>query len=105
MREWLAIATLAFNLSTHPEPFGRTVIEALSLGTPVVAFDSGGPAETVRQCFPAGLVADADHAALQQRVTRLLSDELPAVAPCPFRLRAMQDQTLAVYRELGPREQ
>ena len=100
LREWLALAELCFNLSTHPEPFGRTVIEALSLGTPVVAFDSGGPAETVGACFPRGLVPDGDFAALVERVAELLDGVMPEVRPCPFELSRMQDETLAVYAEL-----
>ena len=100
LREWLASAALCFNLSTHPEPFGRTVIEALSLGTPVVAFDSGGPAETVRACFLDGLVPDGDFDALVERVAGLLDGVMPKVRPCPFELRRMQDETLAVYAEL-----
>ena len=101
LREWLAAAELSFNLSTHPEPFGRTVIEALSLGTPVVAFDSGGPAETVRACFPRGLVPDGDFEALAERVAELLDGVMPEVRPCPFGLARMQEETLAVYAELA----
>ena len=100
LREWLATAELCFNLSTHPEPFGRTVIEALSLGTPVVAFDSGGPAETVRACFPEGLVADGDFDGLVERAAELLDGDIPEVRPCPFDLARMQEETLAVYSEL-----
>lgn len=100
LREWLAAAELCFNLSTHPEPFGRTVIEALSLGTPVVAFDSGGPAETVGACFPRGLVPDGDFEALVERVAALLDGVMPQVRPCPFDLARMQDETLNVYAEL-----
>ncbi|MYE10291.1 MAG: glycosyltransferase family 4 protein [Gammaproteobacteria bacterium] len=100
LREWLASAELCFNLSTHPEPFGRTVIEALSLGTPVVAFDSGGPAETVAACFPQGLVPDGDFEALVGRVAALLDGVMPEVRPCPFELSRMQDETLRVYAEL-----
>ena len=100
LREWLAAAELCFNLSTHPEPFGRTVIEALSLGTPVVAFDSGGPAETVGACFPGGLVPDGDFEALVARVGALLDGVTPEVRPCPFDLARMQAETLEVYAEL-----
>lgn len=32
-----------------PEPFGRTILEAMQAGLPVVATDIGGPAETVPQ--------------------------------------------------------
>ena len=100
IREWLAVATLTFNLPTRLEPFGRTVIEALSLGKPVVAFDGGGPSETLAACFPAGLVPAGDFDALVARVAQLLDDAPPAVQPCPFSLARMQRETLAVYEEL-----
>ena len=100
IREWLAVAALTFNLPTRPEPFGRTVIEALSLGVPVVAFDGGGPSETLAACFPAGLVPAGDFNALVTRAAELLDEALPAVLPCPFSLARMQRETLAVYEEL-----
>jgi glycosyltransferase involved in cell wall biosynthesis len=40
-------ADLALHASTIPEPFGLVVIEALALGTPVVAANTGGPAEII----------------------------------------------------------
>ena len=101
IREWLASATLTFNLATRPEPFGRTVIEALSLGVPVVAFDQGGPAETLAACFAAGLVPAGNFDALVARVGALLDAPPPAVGPCPFDLARMQRATLAVYGELA----
>ena len=101
MREWLSHATLTFNLSTRPEPFGRTVIEALSLGVPVIAFDAGGPAETLAACFPQGLVPHGNFDALVARASSLLDGDIPPVKPCPFSLQRMQRETLAVYEELA----
>ena len=101
MREWLSHATLTFNLSTPPEPFGRTVIEALSLGVPVIAFNAGGPAETLAACFPQGLVPDGNFDALVARARSLLEGDIPPVKPCPFSLQRMQRETLAVYEELA----
>ena len=54
------VSSIVCNLSQHPEPFGRTVIEALAMGVPVVAFDCGGPAESLKDCLPEGLVPQND---------------------------------------------
>jgi len=47
-----------------PEPFGRTILEAMQAGLPIVATDIGGPAETVPQgdllCEPADSVGLAE---------------------------------------------
>jgi len=47
-----------------PEPFGRTILEAMQAGLPVVATNVGGPAETIPQsellCEPGDPVALAD---------------------------------------------
>lgn len=93
-------STLVFNLSQKPEPFGRTVIEALAMGVPVVAWDSGGPAESLRAALPEGLVPPGDRAALLAR-TRDLLEHPPAHIELPpqFTLRAQAEATLEVYRQ------
>lgn len=45
------------------EPFGRTIVEALALGKPVVALNSGGIGDILHDCPAATLLPDnADHA-------------------------------------------
>ena len=56
LRELLAVSDIACSLTTEPEAFGRTTIEALSVGTPVVGYDYGGTGEILRAVYPAGLV-------------------------------------------------
>lgn len=95
-----AHAAIVFNLSQKPEPFGRTVIEALAVGTPVVAWDIGGPAESLREALPAGLVPRDEPGALARRVTAMLDDPPREIAlPAQFTLRAQAGATLEVYRE------
>lgn len=56
------------------EPFGRTLIEAMAAGRPVVATRSGGPQEIVidGEC---GFLADVgDDAAIAEHIVRLLDD-------------------------------
>ena len=68
MRRW----TLAVNASTDPEAAPLSVLEAMSLGLPVVATDHGGSPEVLGD---AGLlVPPTDAAALARAITTLLGD-------------------------------
>ena len=101
MREIYAISTLVLSLSAQPESFGRTVLEALSLGTPVVGYDHGGVGEILARLYPAGLTPVGDLDALTTRVSELLA-VAPPVPPEPvFPLQRMLDETLALYESLG----
>ena len=95
-----AIADLVCNLSQTPEPFGRTVIEALACGTPVLARDSGGPAEVLQRCFPGGLVSGAEPRQWAQLAETLLNSKATPTLATDFTLQTQADKTLAIYREL-----
>ncbi len=56
------------------EAFGRTVVEALACGLPVVAYRDGGPAEIVEDGVSGVLVEPADASALGAAARRLLDD-------------------------------
>jgi len=62
-------------LSSRHEPFGRVVVESLAVGTPVVAFDSPGPAQILGEDFPELLVPPGDTHALADRIVGLLTDD------------------------------
>jgi glycosyltransferase involved in cell wall biosynthesis len=100
VREIMSQCTAIYNLSTQPEPFGRTMIEALSLGRPVIAWNYGGAAESVGELFPQGLVAAGNEQALKKTTLQLLSKQLPQPLPNTFVLERMQQQTLDVYARL-----
>jgi glycosyltransferase involved in cell wall biosynthesis len=76
------------------------MIEALSLGIPVIAWNYGGAAETVGELFPAGLVHAGDDDALLNTTLQLLHEKLPQPLPNTFILQRMQQQTLEVYARL-----
>ena len=100
MREIYAISTLVLSLSAKPESFGRTVLEALSLGTPVVGYNHGGVGEILARLYPVGLTPFGDLDALTARVSELLA-AAPPVPPEPaFPLQRMLDETLALYEFL-----
>jgi glycosyltransferase involved in cell wall biosynthesis len=54
--------------SQWPEPFGRTLIEAMACGTPVIASQQGGIPEVLTGEFAAGLFPAGDVEALTSRL-------------------------------------
>ena len=98
-----AASDLVLQVSRKPESFGRTVLEALSTGRPVVGWAHGGVGELLGDLCPAGAVAPFDVDALHRAARALLeagaSVTMPAW-PLPHSLAAMQAATLACYDEL-----
>ena len=56
MREIYSQCDAVLSLSSKPESFGRTVLEALALGVPVVGYDHGGVGEVLNVMYPSGKV-------------------------------------------------
>lgn len=103
LREIIAISAAVVSLSTRPESFGRTVLEALSLGTPVVGYDHGGVGELLAQVFPPGCAQPGDVAAAAAGICNVLNDEATAranVRDHGFDQARMCTETLALYAEL-----
>jgi len=101
MKEIYAISDLVLSLSSRPESFGRTVLEALNLGTRVAGYSHGGVGEILGATFKAGLIPPGNQEELCNRVRQLLETSAPAVAPVTqFRLADMLDQTIRLYEEL-----
>jgi glycosyltransferase involved in cell wall biosynthesis len=95
-----AASDLVLQLSRKPEAFGRTVLEALSVGRPVLGWDHGGVGELLHEWQPHGAIAAFDSIALLREAHAMLARaQVPAVT-MPDTLRAMQEATLAVYDEL-----
>jgi glycosyltransferase involved in cell wall biosynthesis len=100
MAQAYAASDLVLQLSRKPEAFGRTVLEALAAGRPVLGWDHGGVGELLARWQPRGAVAPFDAAELVRRAQSLLGDPPPPVT-MPDGLRAMQEATLALYAELA----
>lgn len=100
LREIFSMSSCVLSLSTKPESFGRTVLEALSLGTSVVAFDHGGVGEILRQVFPAGTVKLGEIQTVAERIVEL-SQKPSSIASHDMTLEKMCAETIAMYEELA----
>jgi glycosyltransferase involved in cell wall biosynthesis len=102
LRAILSIADIAYSLTLEPEAFGRTTIEALSLGTPVIGYDHGGTGEILRQLLPQGLVAPRDIAAAVETSCAFLKVPVEVPVQHPYTVARMQADTLNAYLEVCP---
>ncbi len=100
LREILSISDVVLSLSRYREAFGRTTIEALSLGTPVAGYDHGGVAEQLRVVCPEGLVPVADVPAMTELLLRWHEHAPQVVQDHPFTLSNMLDATIKLYQSL-----
>ena len=76
------------------------MIEALSVGRPVLGWAHGGVGELLRELQPQGAVPPFDADALQRAAHALLAQPPEPPARMPYTLQAMQEATLAQYHAL-----
>ncbi len=70
----LSAADVMVHASTSPEPFGLVLVEAMAMGVPVVASDTGGPPEII-DAGSGLLVRAGDAAQLAATLERLAADQ------------------------------
>lgn len=97
MREIMSVSNIVLSLARVPEAFGRTALEALCLGIPVIAYDHGGAAEVLGKMFPAGKAKP-----LCTESVILLIDQFYKTMPevkdnNAFTLNDMLDKTISIY--------
>jgi len=102
MKQIYAISQAVMSLSTKPESFGRTVVEAISLGKAVIGYNHGGVGETLGNVYPEGLVTLNDIDEVAKRCSQLYNAEIkaPQEAQSYYKKHVMLDQTLALYESL-----
>ena len=104
VREILSLSNIVLSLSKEPEAFGRTVLETLYLGTPVIAYDIGGTTEIMNEIFPAGIVTHGDTEEVCNKI-KMFMDKPPCVsAYYPFTLENMLDSTIRLYEKLAHKQ-
>lgn len=100
MNQALSQCDLVLALRVTPEAFGRTTLEPLRLGKPVIGWDVGGVGEILRCMYPFGAVQAGDDAALIARVREWLAAPQKMPEQHNFQLSEMCQETLKVYTEI-----
>jgi glycosyltransferase involved in cell wall biosynthesis len=70
----LAASDVVVHASTLPEPFGRTVIEGMAAGKPVIAANEGGPLDIITDGIDGLLIAPRNPELLAATICRLLDN-------------------------------
>jgi len=101
LREIMSVSDVVCSLAREPEAFGRTALEALCLGIPVIAYNHGGASEVLKEMFPGGLVEPMNHAAAARKLVDFYRRRPAVSAENPFTLERMLESTINVYEELN----
>ncbi len=91
---------IVYCLSSKPEAFGRTALEAVSLGVPVIAWDHGGVSEILGAMFPQGLVELNNSDQLLDVSLRIIENATHVNTKQVFPLSKMLDNTVKLYLKL-----
>lgn len=92
--DWFDAIDVAVHASWG-EAFGLVLVEAMALGTPVVATSVGGPAEIIEDGVSGLLVAPGDHRAMADAIARALD---PVVAAGLGRAAAARAERFSAER-------
>ena len=106
----MMVADVVVMPSITPEPFGRVALEAQAMGRPVVAFDHGGAAESIKHGQTGWLATpgDAENLAacirqaleLQGAERQMLADKSRAHIERSFSTTRMCNETVKIYRRI-----
>ncbi|MDH5190015.1 MAG: glycosyltransferase family 4 protein [Gammaproteobacteria bacterium] len=99
VREIFSVSDIVVSLTRKPESFGRTVLEALNLGTPVAGYAHGGVGEILSDLYPAGCVKPHDQMLLVNKVVDIIDGDVKVEEVKKYSLQSMLDNTISVYKE------
>ena len=99
VKEIMSISNIVLALSNEPEAFGRTALEALCLGIPVIAYDHGGTAEILAEIYPVGCVELNNTKAVCDKVISFYKHPMPVPDKNLLTLDKMLNDTLSLYLE------
>jgi len=100
MREVYAASNLVLSLSRKPESFGRTMLEALSMGVRCAGLDHGGVGEILGEMYPQGRLAMNGNAqSWAESIQLLLDPQSPIPLPNTYPLETALNQELDCYQQ------
>ncbi len=97
MREIMSISNIVLSLARIPEAFGRTALEALSLGVPVIAYDHGGAAEVLGEMFSEGKAKPLCTESVITLINQFYQSMPKVHDRNVFTLSNMLDKTISIY--------
>tara|TARA_B110000003_G_scaffold242663_1_gene250646 strand:+ start:27227 stop:28339 length:1113 start_codon:yes stop_codon:yes gene_type:complete len=100
LREIMAMSKIVFSLSKEPEAFGRTTIEALKLGIPVIGYNHGGVGEQLKEIFPQGKIDRKNIGQAVLLASKWIMDPPEVIYSELFSLNKMLENTLKVYESI-----
>ena len=100
---------IVVHASRHPEPFGRTILEAMACARPVIATDAGGAAEIFSAGHDALGTAPGDVSGLADALSGLLGDPVlrrtlasrARTSALQFSRQRMGERLFQAYQALG----
>ncbi len=96
IREIYSLSEIIFNLSTKPEPFGRTLLEAAMMGKKICGWNRGGAGEVLELFYPIGQVNFKNFEQLGLRVKEIAnSNKTPSTVHLTSEL--MHEKTISFY--------
>jgi len=97
LKEIMSISKIIFSLSSEPEAFGRTTIESLKIGVPVIGYGHGGVGEQLKEVFPQGIIKKGDISSAVVLCKKWIKKAPKVTKTDSFNLETMQRNTLNIY--------
>ncbi len=97
IKEIMSISDIVLSLAKVPEAFGRSALEALCLGTPVIAYNHGGAAEVLAEMYAYGCVTPNDTSAVYEKILSFYQQPVAVADKNYFTLDKMLEDTLSLY--------
>ena len=91
------------SLPFNPEPFGRTTIEAIAVGSKVIGWDHGGTGEILSKLFCEGLVEFNNTEALKNTTISVANSKNRPLENT-FTSEKMINKTINLYEQLSQNE-